>query len=156
MSSPLPPLLSSLALTVPQLLYAAGFLFMSATEEQMIMVANSDMDHVAYLLIIFSLAFLVFLFASMLIGMWDRLAHPDGPDGEDGPANRGGYQGLNGHRHPTAAEEGRAARDAEEFELGGLSSDDEGDEDAKEVKVPHGRNSNSESEASSSRRNGHA
>lgn len=108
-----------------QLLYAAGFLFMGATEEQMNMVAASDMDHVAYILILFSLAFLVFLFASMLIHLYDRLANPS-PDAKD--IANSGYTGLNGG----PMEEGRA-REAEEFELGGLSSDEE-EEESKEAR----------------------
>lgn len=93
---------------------------MGATEEQMNLVANSPMDHVAYILILFSLAFLVFLFANMLVQLYDRLANPP-IDTKD--LASGGYTGLNGR----PMEEGRV-RDAEEFELDGLTSDDEEDE----------------------------
>lgn len=98
---------------------------MGATEEQMQMVAGSDMDHVAYILILFSLAFLVFLFAGMLINLYDRLSDPS--PGDKG-ASANGYTGLNG----APMEEGRA-REAEEFELEGLSSDDE-EEEGKELR----------------------
>lgn len=74
------------------------------------LVAQSDMDGVSYILILFSLAFLLFLFVNMVIHLYDRLANPASPF-------------KNGH----AIEEGRL-RGAEEFELDGLTSDDEGDE----------------------------
>lgn len=95
-----------------QLLYAAGFMFLSATQEQMELVDQSAMDHVAYILIIFSLAFLMFLFTQILIHLYDRNVNQ--PSTKDL---------TNGH----TAENGRV-RDAEEFELEGLTSDDEGDE----------------------------
>ncbi|KYK57095.1 YTP1-like protein [Drechmeria coniospora] len=101
------------------LLYAAGFLFMGATEEQMALVHNSRMDAVSYILILYSLAFLLFLFANMLISLYDRQANPAMK-----PKTLGnGYPHVNGH----AMEEGHV-RDAEEFELDGLMTDDEGDE----------------------------
>ncbi|CAI4212886.1 unnamed protein product [Parascedosporium putredinis] len=59
------------------LLYASGFLFMGATEEQMALVESSNMDHVAYILILFSMAALVFLFANICIYLWDRDQHID-------------------------------------------------------------------------------
>ena len=80
---------------------------MGATEEQMELVASSTMDHVSYLLILYSLAFLMFLFANMLIYLYDRNVG----------ANGGGVV-------PDAREE-EQLRDAEEFELDGLVSDDE-------------------------------
>ena len=43
------------------LLYAGGFLFMGATEEQMATLAHAGVTHVAYILILYSLAFLLFL-----------------------------------------------------------------------------------------------
>ncbi|KAI0167629.1 hypothetical protein BJ166DRAFT_590136 [Pestalotiopsis sp. NC0098] len=99
------------------LLYASGFLFMGATEEQMALVAGSSMDHVSYILILYSLAFLVFLFTMMLISLYDRNATPADPtkptaNGRLGPR-------INGHV---------PVRDAQEFELEGLMSDDEDDE----------------------------
>jgi hypothetical protein len=92
-------------------------MFMGATEEQMLLVDASSMDAVAYILIIFSLAFLMFLFANMLITLYDRLADP--------PLDTKNF--ANGHVNGHTAEEGRV-RAAEEFELDGLSSDDEADE----------------------------
>lgn len=43
------------------LLYASGFLFMGATEEQMAALSNAGVTHVSYILILYSLAFLLFL-----------------------------------------------------------------------------------------------
>lgn len=48
------------------LLYASGFLFMGATEEQMAMLATANVSHVSYILILFSLAFLLFLCESTI------------------------------------------------------------------------------------------
>lgn len=98
-------------------MYAAGFMFMGATEEQMDLVATSGLDGVSYTLILYSLAFMVFLFANMLIHLYDRLS----PDEEGGKYSNGHIR-LNAGAH----EEGRL-RDAEEFELEGLT-DDENDE----------------------------
>lgn len=98
-----------------QLLYASGFLFMGATEEQMALVANSPMDHVSYILILYSFAFLVFLFVLMLIGLYERTMDGNAKVAlTDDPMLNGGV-------------EGRQLRDAEEFELEGLMSDDEDD-----------------------------
>ncbi|ORY70983.1 uncharacterized protein BCR38DRAFT_415647 [Pseudomassariella vexata] len=99
------------------LLYASGFLFMGATEEQMDLVANSGIDHVAYVLILYSLAFIVFLFTMMLINLYDRNANPLEPtkdvvNGRLGPR-------LNGTV---------PVRDAQEFELEGLMSEDDEDD----------------------------
>jgi len=43
------------------LLYASGFLFMGATEEQMALLSDAGVTHVAYILILYSIAFLLFL-----------------------------------------------------------------------------------------------
>jgi hypothetical protein len=45
----------------PFLLYASGFLFMGATEEQMKLLADANVSHVSYVLILYSIAFLLFL-----------------------------------------------------------------------------------------------
>ena len=92
---------------------------MGATEEQMHLVAASGLDHVAYILILYSLAFLVFLFTNMLIYLYDRTSNPLS---NSKPVANGRIR-ENGH-----AVEQRRAHDAEEFELEGLMSDDEDDE----------------------------
>ncbi|CAJ2510386.1 Uu.00g050890.m01.CDS01 [Anthostomella pinea] len=98
------------------LLIASGFLFMAATEEQMDLVDSSDMDHVAYILILYSLAMLLFLWVNMLITTYDRNVGPALPNKEAANGRLGPR--LNGNV---------PVRDAEEFELEGLMSDDEGD-----------------------------
>jgi hypothetical protein len=98
-------------------MYAAGFLFMGATEEQMNLVAGSAMDHVSYILITYSLASIMFLFVNMLICLWDRLAHPVLDTKE---------LGHNHYANGLAVEDGQL-RDAQEFELDGLMSDDDDD-----------------------------
>ena len=113
-----------------QLLYAAGFLFMSATEEQMALVNNSGIDHVAYVLIIYSLAFLLFLFTNVLVHLYDRSANQDAfPKGINGHMHAG-----NGHAMGSQAEE-RRLRDAEEFELDDMMSDEEDEEHAQRRKL---------------------
>ncbi|KAI0531964.1 hypothetical protein GGR58DRAFT_518098 [Xylaria digitata] len=96
------------------LLFASGFMFMGATEEQMELIANSGMDHIAYILILFSLASLLFLFTLMLLGVYDRNASQHTPQ-KDSDAERLGPR-LGGNV---------PVRDAQEFELEGLMSDDE-------------------------------
>ncbi|KAI0117847.1 hypothetical protein GGR51DRAFT_500286 [Nemania sp. FL0031] len=112
------------------LLYASGFMFMSATEEQMELIANSGMDHVAYILILFSLAALMFLFTLMLIHVYDSNASPNLPHKEM-DADRLGPR-LNG---------GTQVRDAQEFELEGLMSDDEDGTPAKHTQDDDSLNS---------------
>jgi len=92
---------------------------MGATEEQMNLVAQSRMDGVSYILILFSLASLLFLFVNMVIHLYDRLANP--------VLNTKSFTNGRAHANGRAVEEGQA-RDAEEFELDGLTSDEEGDE----------------------------
>lgn len=86
---------------------------MGATDEQMELIDKSAMDHVAYILIIFSLAFLMFLFTHILIHIYDTKANPS--------------PNIKNYATTHANENGRA-REAEEFELEGLTSDDEGEE----------------------------
>jgi hypothetical protein len=45
----------------PFLLYASGFLFMGATEEQMQLLSDHHVTHVSYILILYSISFLLFL-----------------------------------------------------------------------------------------------
>ncbi|KAK5164439.1 hypothetical protein BJ546DRAFT_451480 [Cryomyces antarcticus] len=111
----------------PFLLYASGFLFMGATEEQMQLLSDAGVTHVAYILILYSIAFLLFLFVNMLLHLyavhaWPTTPSKPRPDPESQHVN--GAALANGHaRIPNAAD--RQIRDAEEFELEGLMSDDE-------------------------------
>jgi len=118
----------------PFLLYAAGFLFMGATEEQMALLDQSGIDHVSYLLILYSIAFLLYLFVNMLLHLFAVNAQPSSHiklDPEDGRPTQNGYARANGHAHSSSMEAERArAREAEEFELHGLTSDDEEGDDA--------------------------
>jgi hypothetical protein len=91
---------------------------MGATEEQMELVENSSMDHVSYTLVLFSLAFIVFLFANMLIHIYDQHTHAS--NDAAGSSSNGGIR-LSRDRRVEEAN----IRAAEEFELDGLSSDDE-------------------------------
>ncbi len=105
-------------------MFASGFLFMGATEEQMALVAQSGMDAVAYILILYSLAFLLFLFVNMLIHVYDRAANATVVK----PTANG--RAVNGR-----ADEDGQLRDAGEFELDGLMSDDEDEEQAARRKL---------------------
>ncbi|KAG6357170.1 hypothetical protein INS49_015047 [Diaporthe citri] len=110
------------------LLYASGFLFMGATEEQMHLVNSSGIDAVAYVLILYSLAFLVFLFTNVLVHIYDRSVNLNGhTKGINGHAH-----GSNGHTLAPAQE--RRLRDAEEFELDDIMSDED-EEDAQRQKL---------------------
>ncbi|KAF9525129.1 hypothetical protein CPB83DRAFT_860057 [Crepidotus variabilis] len=54
----------------PFLLVASGLLFMSATDEELRFVHSQEMDHVTYILIFFSLAFLIYAFILFLINLY--------------------------------------------------------------------------------------
>lgn len=92
----------------------------------MALVDASGMDAVAYVLILYSLAFLTFLFVNVLIYLYDR--------GANAP---GAAKGLNGHvtGPQGASTDERRLRDVEEFELDGLMSDDEDEEQAQRRKL---------------------
>lgn len=113
-----------------QLLFASGFLFMGATEEQMALTAGVGIDAVAYVLILYSLAFLLFLFVMMLINVYDRAANPVSAGKTTTAMSRPNGHAVVGSHHRT--EEGRL-RDAGEFELEGLMTDEEEDEDEEEA-----------------------
>ena len=136
-----------------QLLYASGFLFMGATEEQMKLLSDANVTHVSYILILYSIAFLLYLFVNILLYVYASHVWPDdesngtrGPYHSNssrslslaGPSNlrkpstiNGGVAGsANGSvrlpRH--RGTDSQQVRDAEEFELEGLISDGEGDD----------------------------
>ncbi|KAJ5363320.1 hypothetical protein N7541_004164 [Penicillium brevicompactum] len=108
----------------PFLLYASGFLFLGATEEQMVMLNNAGIMHVSYVLILYSVAFVVFLFVNVLLHIYAVHAWPNSEStDQNGPRytslNRG--PNTNGHTRSTSQQ----IQDAEAFELHGLISDDE-------------------------------
>jgi hypothetical protein len=106
----------------PYLLFASGFIFMSATEEQLAMISSAEIDHVSYLLVLYSVAFLLYLFTQILIHIFvvnkGEKASPYVPIT------------TNGIDRARSLDEQRA-REVDEFELEGLVSDDESDTEAK-------------------------
>ncbi|KAF2106792.1 hypothetical protein BDV96DRAFT_325534 [Lophiotrema nucula] len=103
----------------PFLLYASGFLFMGATEEQMQLLSDANVTHVSYVLILYSIAFLLFLFVNMLLHLY--AVHAWGENiKSDAEAPRANGHFPNGHARTNSR-----IRDAEEFELEGLITDDE-------------------------------
>jgi hypothetical protein len=139
----------------PFLLYASGFLFMGATEEQMQLLEDAGVTHVAYVLILYSIAFILFLFVNILLHIYAVHAWPESTqpptrsrsssieddDAGAGPSNSKPHRSrpngtyMNGHaRSPSEAQR---IQDAETFELQGLISDE--DDDAKSIDLRDGR-----------------
>ncbi|KAB8260814.1 hypothetical protein BDV32DRAFT_122184 [Aspergillus pseudonomiae] len=122
----------------PFLLYASGFLFMGATEEQMQLLHDAGITHVSYVLILYSIAFILFLFVNILLHIYAVHAWPD--SGKTAPTRssseeeiaqgathvNGGF--LNGHARSNS--EAQHIHDAEAYELEGLISDEEDDSKA--------------------------
>ncbi|KAH1655352.1 hypothetical protein KXX16_007720 [Aspergillus fumigatus] len=129
---------SSFQYLPPFLLYASGFLFMGATEEQMQLLHDAGITHVSYVLILYSIAFILFLFVNILLHIyavhaWPNSAKPSvhsRSSSTTDPVQDSTY--INGHAR--SASETQQVHDAEAFELQGLISDEE-DED-----VPGNRN----------------
>ncbi|KAL8756560.1 MAG: hypothetical protein Q9199_002841 [Rusavskia elegans] len=109
---------SSWQYLTPFLLCASGFLFMGATEEQMAMLSEAHVSHVSYILILYSVSFLLYLFLSMLLNLYASHTWPLTPAHPKHSDLSNGAPIANGHLD-------RRMRDAEEFELEGLMSDDE-------------------------------
>lgn len=82
----------------------------------MAMVDKSDLDHVSFILILFSVAFIFFLFTNMLVHLYDRLSSSG--------LNTKDYANGHGRLNGSLTEEVQVG-DAEEFELNGLMSDDD-------------------------------
>ena len=141
----------------PFLLYASGFIFMGATEEQMQLLSDAGVSHVSYILILYSIAFVLFLCMSscylniacslanisLVVNMLVRLYTFYADGGKDlkqdpeAPRLNGHLNGSalsNGHAHQIFSDrqQRQQLRDAEEFELEGLMSDDEDQAAAKE------------------------
>ena len=111
---------------------------MGATEEQMVLLSANHVSHVSYVLILYSIAFLLFLFVSMLLHLYANSTWPLKPKSvaksngvpfkeETDGVNGGVNGGVLGNGHLTNGHLGRV-RDAEEFELEGLMSEDDTDE----------------------------
>lgn len=102
---------------------------MGATEEQMQLLSDAHVTHVSYILILYSIAFLLFLFVNMLLHLY--AVHAWGQNSKaDAEAPR-----VNGHANGHVRTDSRA-RDAEEFELEGLMSDEEDADNSEEPKRP--------------------
>jgi len=126
----------------PFLLYASGFLFMGATEEQMQLMSDAGVTHVTYVLLLYSVAFLLYLFINILLYLYASHAWP--ADDEKPGDQRNGRPALHkrqssaisvsgpngsamGNGHVRRPSDIQRVRDAEAFELEGLMS--EGEED---------------------------
>lgn len=105
---------------------------MGATEEQMDLVSKSGIDHVAYVLILYSLAFLMFLFTNVLVSLYDRGVNEIG---SAGPGVNGHAAGPVSQGRRVGSMDERRLRDVEEFELDGLMSEDEDEEQAQRRKL---------------------
>jgi hypothetical protein len=109
---------------------------MGATEEQMIFLDGANVDHVSYILILFSVSFLMFL-CKLDISILDQLLtisvvnillHIYAVNSEPPSIKLDTESGS----IPNGRANGHLVRDAEEFELHGLASDDEDDQDEQE------------------------
>lgn len=101
---------------------------MGATEEQIQVLSDLHVTHVSYVLILYSLAFLVYLFANMLLHLYAVNAMPATPPKDVEAPRVNGSTMPNGHPRGAGLANDRMARDAEEFELEGLIDDDGDDE----------------------------
>jgi hypothetical protein len=108
---------------------------MGATEEQMQLISDAGITHVSYVLILYSFAFIVFLFVNMLLHLYAINAPPPVPPKNIDGERPSRLPRINSHR-PT---DSRQIRDAEEFELAGLMSEDE--EESPESPSTLGKNS---------------
>lgn len=95
----------------------------------MALVDASGMDAVAYVLILYSLAFLTFLFTNVLVYLYDRSVNAPGA------AKSLNGQAAGAHGRGAVSADERRLRDVEEFELDGLMSDDEDEEQAQRRKL---------------------
>jgi hypothetical protein len=69
---------------------------MGATEEQMEFISDSGVSHVSYVLVIYSFAFLMFLFTNMLLHLYAVNTGPPAVPPKDGEGVR--LPRMNGHR----------------------------------------------------------
>ncbi|KAF7724915.1 hypothetical protein EC973_000574 [Apophysomyces ossiformis] len=59
----------------PMTLIMAGVMFMGATEEQLYLLNSMNIDPSSYSNVLLAFAFAIFLFASMLIILWEKLTN---------------------------------------------------------------------------------
>lgn len=111
-----------------QSLYVAGILLMGATAEQMAFIDQTSMDHVSYILVLISAACIVFLFANILLHLYDTLTTDTLATGRP-PYSTGYFEG-------SSTECGQPQ--SIDYELHGLMADDEdGLDDAKPIPSPN-------------------
>ncbi|RPA87147.1 hypothetical protein BJ508DRAFT_410695 [Ascobolus immersus RN42] len=113
-------------------LFSSGFIFHGATEEQLGLLRASKFDEVSYLLLMFSVSFLVFLLSLVLINMYVR--NRPGPSSKRAravPSIR-----ITHDEERARRSEDRQIADANEFELEELVSEEE-EEARRLVPVTH-------------------
>ena len=93
---------------------------MGATEEQMQLVSDAGISHVSYVLVIYSFSFLLFLLTNVLLHLYAVNSVPAVPPKDIEAPSR--IPRMNGHQRNTPSTQ---IRDAEEFELQGLMSEDD-------------------------------
>lgn len=114
---------------------------MGATEEQMQLISDANITHVSYVLVLYSFAFLMFLLTNFLLHIYAVNSVPPVPPKDlEGDEPRERIPRANGHTRGT---DSRQIRDAEEFELEGLMSDEE-DGDKEGVASPSTLGKNNE------------
>ncbi|KAI5297522.1 hypothetical protein KEM55_004563 [Ascosphaera atra] len=131
----------------PFMLCASGFLFMGATEEQMQVLANHHVTHVAYILILFSCAFILFLFVNTLLHIyavhsWPESARYDISQPTTRLRNNESLDfahslEMNNLHDSSNVAPAQQVRDAQEFELEGLiGGDDRGFDGEEDIGEP--------------------
>ena len=96
------------------------------------LLSNAHVTHVSYILILYSISFLLFLFVSMLLRLYATITWPVST--VKGQEANGTVQRPNGHIN-------RRIHDAEEFELEGLMSEDEETPDKRTGPIERSRDS---------------
>ena len=99
---------------------------MGATEEQMAILSDLHVTHVTYILLLYSIAFLLYLFVSLLLRLyanhvWPVINSKNVNRKKEDAIESGGAGASNG----SFSEADVHMRDADEFELEGLMSEDE-------------------------------
>ncbi|KAJ9195423.1 hypothetical protein DTO021D3_8346 [Paecilomyces variotii] len=111
----------------PFLLYASGFLFMGATEEQMQLLSDAGVTHVSYVLILYSIAFILFLFVNVLLHIYAVHAWPETAKYNPSGPRAGSTIPGSSRRGQRSQSEAQQIHDAEAFELQGLISEEDED-----------------------------
>lgn len=109
----------------PYLLMAGGFMFMGANEEQLALLNSAMVDPMSYALILFSLAFLVYLYAHILITLYEHT----GKNLDEVSRVK-----LNGNGNASNEALATRADGVQDFELGALLNEED-DEEEEETPV---------------------